>query len=450
MPTQVLLPKVDNDSTEAKIVRWLVKEDSQVKKGDLIFEIETEKAVVEVDAPAAGTIGGIVAPEGGMAGVGSTVAWIWAKDEVRSSEAMSAPAVVKATSGPIPSTKATGEAVQSGLKPMPEMYARESDRLSEHFVTAAAPTAKLVPATPLARRLAREHGVDLRLLQGTGPRGRIRGEDIPNASTVAARPVARMLSSAHLHREWLRTGDGDPIVFVHGFGSDLATWRPFISSVALNNPILALDLPGHGGSTAFEAKNFDEMVDLVENTFADEGIRRAHLVGHSLGGAIVAALSGRNSIEARSLVLMSSAGLGPDINGAFLTGFARARGEDSLAPWMRLLVADSSLITSIFVRATARARAGSKLAEMLQRVSDRLFPDGTQTFSIRESLRLASCPVKLVFGAEDQIIPPAHARGLPGAVGVHCFANVGHMPYLEIRSEVGRLLTEAIRSAGAP
>lgn len=446
MPTQVLLPKVDNDSTEAKIVRWLVKEDSQVKKGDLIFEIETEKAVVEVDAPAAGTIGGIVAPDGGMAGVGSTVAWIWAKDEVRCSEAMSAPAVVKAASDPILSTRATGEAVQPGLQRMTDMQAREPARSP---ATAAA-VSKLVPATPLARRLARERGIDLRLLQGTGPRGRIRGEDIPNASTAAARPVAHMLSSAHLHREWLRTGDGDPIVFVHGFGSDLATWRSFISSVALNNPILALDLPGHGGSTAFEAKSFDEMVDLVENTFADEGIRRAHLVGHSLGGATVAALSGRNSIETRSLVLMSSAGLGPDINGAFLTGFARARGEDSLAPWMRLLVADPSLITPIFVRATARARAGSKLAEMLQRVSDRLFPDGTQTFSIRESLRLASCPVRLVFGAEDQIIPPAHARGLPGAVGVHCFANVGHMPYLEIRSEVGRLLTEAIRSAGAP
>src|SRR4051812_49356919 len=85
MPTQVLLPKIDNDATEGRISRWFVKEDAAVSKGDPLFEIETDKAAVEVEAPVAGMIGGIVAPQGGSAPVGSPVAWIWSEGESRGS-----------------------------------------------------------------------------------------------------------------------------------------------------------------------------------------------------------------------------------------------------------------------------------------------------------------------------------------------------------------------------
>jgi pyruvate dehydrogenase E2 component (dihydrolipoamide acetyltransferase) len=87
-------------------------------------------------------------------------------------------------------------------------------------------------------------------------------------------------------------------------------------------------------------------------------------------------------------------------------------------------------------------------AEMLERISEKLFPDGTQGFSIRGAFRQLSVPVKVIVGAEDRIIPASHARGLPGHVAIHCFADVGHMPHLELRSELGSLVAEAVRAAG--
>jgi pyruvate dehydrogenase E2 component (dihydrolipoamide acetyltransferase) len=437
MPTQVLIPKVDNDATEGRISRWFVQEDAAVSKGDLLFEIETDKAAVEVEAPVAGRIGGIVAPQGGSVPVGSLVAWIWGEGESRGS--------VTLANAPVETPAAFLSASASSREPA--TWACENQRENVPVVNTS-PIARLVPATPLARRLARERGIDLKLLRGTGPRGRIQSADIPDVA-----PNSRTDTEPHappvgnLHCEWLRTGEGEPIVLVHGFGSELAIWRPLVTNFALNAPILAIDLPGHGKSSAFDVGGFDEMVDLVEETLRAEGIRRAHLVGHSLGGATVAALAERSAVETRSLVLLSPAGLGPDINGAFLSGFCRARTEASLAPWMRLLAADPAQITPALVKATLRARSAAGAAERLERVSEKLFPDGTQGFSIRGAFSQLRIPVKVIFGTEDEIIPAGHARGLPGHVAIHCFADVGHMPHLEIRLEADRLLTEAVRAA---
>lgn len=432
MPTRVLLPKIDNDATEARIARWFVKDDAAVAKGDLLFEIETDKAAVEVEAPIAGTIAGIVAPQGGSAPVGRPVAWIWEEGEVRGTAG--APDLAAETPSPAgPSRAASEDAPKLQAQPTPGVPAGPSG------------IARLVPATPLARRLARERGIDLKRLQGTGPRGRIQSADVPDGSSAPG-----VQHGGNLHCEWLRTGEGEPVVLVHGFGSELGIWRPLMSGLALSAPILAVDLPAHGKSTGFEIDGFDTMVDRVEETLRAEGLRRAHLVGHSLGGAAVAALAERNGIETRSLVLLSPAGLGPDINGAFLSGFCRARTEESLAPWMRLLVADPAQIAPAFVKAALRVRSSGRAAEALDRASEKLFPDGTQSFSIRSVFRQLSVPVKIIVGAEDRIIPVGHARGLPGHVAIHCFSDCGHMPHLEIRSEVGRLLAEAVRAADSP
>ena len=78
----------------------------------------------------------------------------------------------------------------------------------------------------------------------------------------------------------------------------------------------------------------------VAATLAEEDVAAAHLVGHSLGGAVAAALTAAPGFRALSLALISPAGLGPEVNGAFIAGFLRARSEASLSPWMRELVAD--------------------------------------------------------------------------------------------------------------
>ncbi|MEW9837967.1 lipoyl domain-containing protein, partial [Mesorhizobium marinum] len=81
MPVEVILPKVDMDMATGQISRWFVAEGATVKQGDLLFEIETDKAAMEIDSPAAGTIRDIVGKEGVDIAVGSPVAWIYASGE---------------------------------------------------------------------------------------------------------------------------------------------------------------------------------------------------------------------------------------------------------------------------------------------------------------------------------------------------------------------------------
>jgi pyruvate dehydrogenase E2 component (dihydrolipoamide acetyltransferase) len=181
-------------------------------------------------------------------------------------------------------------------------------------------------------------------------------------------------------------------------------------------------------------------------TLAAEGIDCFHLIGHSLGGAIAATLAARTSSDVRSLLLLAPAGLGPDINGAFLAGYLRATSEASLTPWLRELAVDSTVLNSAFVNAVLRQRKeGVGASQAL--IASALFPNGTQAFSIRHLFANFAIPTRVVVGVEDRIIPARYAFGLPGTIALHAFAGIGHLPHLEIRPEVARIARELLLSA---
>ncbi|MFI4994535.1 MAG: alpha/beta fold hydrolase [Hyphomicrobiales bacterium] len=307
-------------------------------------------------------------------------------------------------------------------------------------------------ATPLARRLARENGLDLMALAGTGPKGRVQAADVEARASLDAGSSANgaRIAGGALNRQWLRRGEGAPLVLLHGFGADLNAWRLFLATARPGCPVLGIDLPGHGGSADRRVASFDDMVEEVASTLRAEGLESGgsgaiHLVGHSLGGAVAAALAGHEAIAARSLFLLAPAGLGPDMNGAFISGFLRARGEASLKPWIELLASDPAALGPAFAETTLRQRGGSVAG--LEHVAATVFPDGTQAFSVRSVLERLSIPVKIVFGTDDRIIPARHALGLPGRIAIHMFKEIGHMPHFEARDEVAGLLLELMRSA---
>ena len=423
MAVEVILPRVDMDMTVGKIGQWFFDEGARVEKGQPLFEIETDKAAMEIESPASGVLRGVAARSGDELPVGSVVGWIYAPDEPEDA----APAQTGAP------------AVSEGAPSAGEIH------------PAPSPGAPLAPlrdasdlrATPMARRVARQTGVDLAQVTGAGPRGRIQARDV--ASHVARRAsVERSVAG----RVWLARGTGAPLVLIHGFGADLNGWRPMVARLGGDRPILALDLPGHGNSKLLGAPGFETLLDAVEAALAEERVAAAHLVGHSLGGAVATALVERRAVDARSLMLIAPAGLGPDINGAFIAGFLRARSEASLAPWIRLLAADVSSLGSAIVPTTLRQRADLGVGEAQAQIAAALFPDGAQAFSVRDDLARIAVPTKVVFGLDDQIIPARHAHGLPGVIGVHLFPGIGHMPHLEARGEIARLVAELAASGG--
>ncbi len=133
----------------------------------------------------------------------------------------------------------------------------------------------------------------------------------------------------------LREGTGTPLVLLHGFGSESASWRPLLGEMTDGNPVLGIDLAGHGASLAHEADGFEALISGVENTLIALGLSSCHLVGHSLGGAVALGVASGTASDVRSLLLIAPAGFGPDIDTGFTEGFARATDEAPVRAWLR-------------------------------------------------------------------------------------------------------------------
>ena len=154
MPLEVILPRVDMDMATGKISKWYVKEGETVAKGAPIFEIETDKAAMEVESPGDGVIRNITAAEGIDIPVGTPVAFIYGKGEAIAALNVTNPAALPALRQETPAPEALRPATTTAI-----------DRTGPR-------------ATPLARRLARERGIELPTVMGSGPRGRIQAEDV--------------------------------------------------------------------------------------------------------------------------------------------------------------------------------------------------------------------------------------------------------------------------------
>jgi pimeloyl-ACP methyl ester carboxylesterase len=316
--------------------------------------------------------------------------------------------------------------------------------------------------TPLARRIAREHNLDLNSIVGTGPRGRIVRDDLltllkggGNASlsaTSVGDPSSTRLAVAAvegdaLNAVWMRSGEGLTIVLLHGFSADLNNWRGMLAAGRISAPVLALDLPGHGNSPRAIPADLDAAAALVESTLAGLGVGPAVLCGHSFGGAVAARLAQRARIDARGICLISPAGLGPAIDGGFVEGILRAQTAESLRPWLEYLSHNPSHISDAFLRAVVQQRSDHGLTEAMSNFARHFFPDATQTFSIRSDLAAIRYPVRVVFGRQDRVLPAEYTRGLPGNVGLHLVDECGHMPHLERPDLMLAIIQEVWRSA---
>ncbi len=187
MAYQVTMPQMGYDMTEGAINRWLVEEGSQVERGDVIASIATEKADIDIEAYASGILRKILAQPGARIPVGGAIAIIADADEDISSVGTdTAPApegrpVVEAAaqdSAPVElqtSGTAAREAAGSEGVPLPDWAHRLNPDLA---MPEDRPAVRRVKASPLARRRARELGIEIARVKGNGPDGRITGEDV--------------------------------------------------------------------------------------------------------------------------------------------------------------------------------------------------------------------------------------------------------------------------------
>jgi len=281
----------------------------------------------------------------------------------------------------------------------------------------------------------------------------VAGFAVPEPSAEAAvdaeAVMPRELEAAGLRLRYLALGDGDsvPVLLLHGFGADLNTWMFTQPALADGRQVIALDLPGHGGSgKQLDRADAESLAAIVEHALNALGIERLHLVGHSMGGGIAISFAVREPERVATLTLISSAALGPEINAAFIDGFVRAARRREAIEALNLLVHDPALVSRTMIEDVLRYKRLDGAPEALAAFAEEWFPGGRQRAVLGDAVAVLKLPVQIIWGREDRIIPVAHAEALASRVPVHILEQTGHLPHMEKAGEVNRLIKRLIEN----
>jgi len=227
MPTNVIMPALEMAQETGKVLRWIKSPGDRVRKGESIVEIETDKVTVEIEAPASGVLGDVSAQPGDVVPVGTTIALIFEPGSVTSTVVAPAPAAAPASAA-MASAAPASSARDVKASPLARKIAEQhgvdltrlktaSGRIEKADVLAYVETqkgsagngasARLTPASPKARRLAAERGLDVAALTGTGPSGAVLAADVPatresRVPAAAAAPSARPAATPGVGTVW--------------------------------------------------------------------------------------------------------------------------------------------------------------------------------------------------------------------------------------------------------
>jgi pyruvate dehydrogenase E2 component (dihydrolipoamide acetyltransferase) len=180
MAISVVMPALEMAQETGKLVSWKKKEGDSVKKGELLLEVETDKAVVEIEANGDGILGGVTAQAGAVVPVGQTIAWLLKPGETP------------------PTQTAAVQTGRTGAAALQQPVVAAESAAGPQGDPLAVAAAANIRISPKARRLAKEHGVDITRIKGTGPGGEIVAEDVlaATARTAAATAPAATYAAA--------------------------------------------------------------------------------------------------------------------------------------------------------------------------------------------------------------------------------------------------------------
>jgi pyruvate dehydrogenase E2 component (dihydrolipoamide acetyltransferase) len=434
------MPKWGLAMKTGQVVGWLKHVGDSVQEGEPIVEIESEKATNDVNSPATGTVRWIGVQEGEHAPVGESLAVIAAVGE-----------------------ELTDEQIATLLREEAEARQKRAEMLKQRSATKAAATvpsrtvraptgaAGRVSASPAARRLAQELGVDLATVAGTGPGGMIGREDVQRAAEEAKAASAEAeeqdIDVGAVSTHYLLAGPANAahVVFVHGLGGSIPTWSLNLPAFAERFRICAVDLVGAGNS-AKPAQDYSvsTLADFLARFLDALGSdwQRVSLIGHSLGGAVALAFASRSPERVEKLVLIDTAGLGPEINSALLDLVHSEPTPEHIRAELALFFTNPTLVQQALVEQLYQQRTQPGAREALAATADAAFGGGQQHIDLRDSLAGLNIPVLVVWGDADAVIPVAHAQEAKRAPQnrLEVFAGSGHCPHIERADAFNQLL----------
>lgn len=419
------MPRMGETMEEGTLAAWLVEPGQPFKRGDAILEVETDKTVVEFPALGDGSLIEALVGLGEMVSVGTPIARIDVGDGPDWTDDGSSDAAADSEGG---RTEDTSEQA-----PTNEI---------EHSVQAS-PGVDGSPrrATPLARRLATQNGVDIAALKGSGRRRRIERRDVEAALAKEAMPSAAELQTGH-GIAWLEKGpaDGASILFIHGFAADHTAWAGLQSHMARAGcRTLAVDLPSHGAAT-LDAHDVDDLHPPLSELVQHPGSQPFHLIAHSMGALAAVKLAQAHPVA--SLTLIAPAGIGRRINTGFLDALAAPKSLDHVRSTLKRLTSGPNGLSEAAINGIYQQLTQGRAAALAQSLAGA----SGQAVDIRADLAaLASkVPVSVILGHRDQVLDWSEALDVSPLLSLHHFPDVGHMPHWEAPTAVQRILERKV------
>jgi pyruvate dehydrogenase E2 component (dihydrolipoamide acetyltransferase) len=362
--TPIVMPKWGLSMKEGTVNQWLVDEGAEIRVGQAIMEVETDKITGDVEASDAGLL------RRRIASVGQTLP-------------------VKAL---------------LGVMAPPEVSDADIDAFAAGYV---------VPV---------------------------------EAEEEEAASAYQFVDVDGIRIRYARKGDAPAtVLLIHGFGGDLDNWLFNIDALSQQSTVVALDLPGHGQSDrTMPGRTLGELARFVIRFLDAVEIRSAHLVGHSLGGAIAAQMAVDHPDRVESLALIASAGLGDEIDTHYTEGFVAAQSRRDLKPLVEQLFARPELVTRQLLDDILKYKRLDGVSKLLSDLGGGLFPSGRQREQPGRRLGETGKRLLIVWGAADRIIPATHAAHAPPSATSRLIEGAGHMVQMEKAGEVNAALTRHI------
>lgn len=258
----------------------------------------------------------------------------------------------------------------------------------------------------------------------------------------ASGPAAEIVDVGGLSLRYLKLGKGgEPAILIHGFGGDLNSWMFNHETLAADRAVYALELPGHGASSKqVGGGTIAEFASILGHFMDALNLPRAHLAGHSMGGAVAIEFALGQPERTVSLTLIASLGLGTEIDGEYIEGFIQAGRRKEIAPQVQKLFADPKLVSRQMIEDILRYKRLDGVEQALRTIAAQFYQGGRQTVALRDQLGRLPMPVSVIWGAEDRILPASQARELPKNIKAEILNGVGHMAQMEAAQEVSRLM----------
>ena len=431
MPTIVTMPKWGLTMTSGTITGWSHQEGDAVSEGSPLLTVETEKAVDDVEAPASGVLRKIVADTGAVVPVMGAVAVILSPGEDLSDDDL---ATLLASSGPAVAATAGG-----GARPTRERRQAATDAGGR------------VSASPAARKLAGELGIDLATVEASGPNGRITSEDVERAAAVAAAAAAApRIETTTLDNgveiSALIAGPADApvtLLFIHGLGGSQSTWASVLGNFTDSARVVAIDLPGHGASSKPSPEEGSDYSVPSLSTAVGEVIEKLDLapsvvIGHSMGGAVALDLALARPKLVRGLVLVDSAGLGPEVSGDLLDRVEAEPSRDEAQRLLELFFADKRFVLDRGIDDMYASRTAAGADAAVKAAAAAAFSREGQAIRYDERLGGITQPTLIVWGERDAVLPAVHGIAASKAIPqswFELFEGVGHVPQIEASAE---------------